>query len=210
MRNSILTSLLIAGLSSFVLEGNAQLTTTVTSEMDVGAAKPARKYAVGLMALSRIPVVNINYGFDEFRWSLYGGGVSLLRYSSNRTFWSAGFAYAVTPALNKQRILDIRISWDTLTNSPIQSELGTRTEVWKYSYYNVPIAFHHLLTKLKKTNLYVTGGVTLDWMRLNVREVTATYDGRFDILHYGDGFSKYRLPCRAGWNCTNRWARTGS
>ncbi len=111
--------------------------------------------------------------------------MSLLRYSSNRTFWSVGFAYAVTTALNQQRVPDIRVTWDTLTNFPIKSNLGTRKEVWKYSYYTMPIAFNHLLTKSKKTNLYVTGGVTLDWLRRNLREITATYDGRTNVPYYG-------------------------
>lgn len=186
MINNTLFLLTTVGIFTLpIFEGSAQSSATVIDKAEIGMVKPARKYAVGLMTLSRISVVNVNYQFDKSVWTLYGGGVSALRYSSNRTFWSVGFAYAGVVKLKQGIGPDIRITWDPNTNFPIQSNLGTRTEVWKYSYYTVPIAFHHLLTKSKRTNLYVTGGITLDWLRRNVREITATYDGRFDVPYSG-------------------------
>ncbi len=182
---NIVSLLVVLVLFGLFTEGQAQPISVSVDKSKAERFIPDRKYAVGLMAFSRVSVVDVNYGFDKFVWSLYGGGVSVLRYSSNRTFWSVGFAHAAVAKLTQEPGPDFRFIEDTSTNRLTNVRVGTQTTVWRGSYYTVPISFHHLLTKSRRTNVYITGGMVLDWARRHVLEITSTYDGRTDYPIYG-------------------------
>ncbi len=185
MMNNILLSVIIGLFTLSVFESSAQPAKVSVNKSNADRSISDRKYAVGVMALSRISVADVRYGFDKHLWLLNGGGIAALRYSSNRTFWSIGIAYAKVGQLTQEPGPDFRFIEDTSTNLFSEVRVGSQTTVWRGTYYTVPVNFHHLLTKSKRTNVYITGGVVLDLARRHVLEVTSTYDGRTDYPIYG-------------------------
>ena len=142
------------------------------------------QYGFGLISINRFARADINIGFNETIVGLYGGGISALRYSSKRMFWTVSLGYMLGQ-LNQQRVPDIRFEIDPTTGQYTQVRYGTRTEKWKFRYVTLPVSAHYLILSSKSINLYATGGISLDWIHRLNREITATHDGRFDYVSAG-------------------------
>ena len=154
------------------------------------------RYAVGLSAQIRQAAPTAGLGVEQSFWRTYGAGLSALRYTNKRLYWTVGLNYTVARE-NQERTLDIRFIFNPDTGQYEQQELGTKTEVWKYRYFSVPVGLNHLLFDTKSTNMYVAGSVIFDWLYRHKREVDATYDGRFDVISAGR-FADASVSLRGG------------
>ena len=156
------------------------------------------RYLVGLVAFTRFSPVQPSYAFEQDFWWMSGGGLSIIRRTSERLFWSSSLGYAAA-SLDQRNVPDIRNTYDPNTGLFSHQEiLGTRDEAWRYHYITLPVDLHYLLFDTKGTNICMSGGVVLDWLyRLN-REINATYDGRFDELTGAARFSDVSATARAG------------
>lgn len=154
------------------------------------------QYYVGLASFNRFSYTEVNLSFEQDLWAVHGGGVSVMRYTSERMFWSVSFGYAVAN-VNQERVRDIRVVLDPITNQYNEVEYGTRTEEWQYQYYTLPISLNYSLAQRKSTRMYATGGIDFDWIRRFNRAVDATYDGKFDYISAGR-FKDVSSTVRAG------------
>ena len=154
------------------------------------------RYGIGALSFVRYSPVRPNFAFEQDSWWMFGGGVSAVRYRSDRQFLSASVAYAVVQ-FDQLNVPDIRFIINPTTGQFEQQELGTRDETWTYGYITVPIDFHYLLFDNQTTNVYLSGGVVLDWVRRLKREITATYDGRFNDFS-GANIDDLSATVRAG------------
>ena len=158
---------------------NGQTATPIGNVSTVSA-----RYAIGLSAQVRQAPQSSSAGLQQAFWRMYGGGISALRYTSDRLFWNVGLSYT-TVNQTQEPVPDLRLVLNTSTNRYERVNLGTKTEQWKYQYLTVPISFNHLLFNKPNTNLYIAGGIVFDWLHWYKREITATYDGRVDVVTRG-------------------------
>ena len=171
--------LLLICCTTLIASTNGQTTTPIGNVSTVST-----RYAIGLSAQVRQAPQSSSAGLQQAFWRMCGGGVSALRYTSNRLFWNVGLSYTTVDQTQKP-VPDLRLVFNTSTNQYERVNLGAKTERWKYRYFTVPISFNYLLFNKPNTNLYVTGGVVLDWLYRYKREINATYDGRFDVVTRG-------------------------
>ena len=154
------------------------------------------RYAIGLSTQMRQAQSNINLGIKQEFWRAYNVGVSVLRYTNPRFFWTAGLGFT-TVNLDQERGPDIRYILNPTTNQYEETNLGTRTEKRKYRYFSLPIGFNYKVFDSNRTNLYISGSVILDWLHRYKREIDATYDGRLDRVYRGK-FNDVSTTLRGG------------
>ena len=143
----------------FVCNSHGQ---TFSEEQDsIASFNYLGRYAIGLSTAFRQAAPTAGLGVEQNFWRTYGIGLSALRYTTERLYWTVGLGY-MTAREDVERTRDIRLVLDPATGRYRQEELGTRTKVWKYRYFTVPIGLNYLLFNTRSTNLYVAGSVVFD------------------------------------------------
>lgn len=189
---------ILALLGSVLFESNAQSSQNIDSLISFELSRP--RYVIGVHPSLRLTspseVLGIN-ATQQFRRT-EGIDLSIIRFSHPRLFWSAGIGLSYANE-SYPNIIDTRWVYDEVTDEYELQDLGSKDEVHTYQCITLPISTNHLLLNRAGSNIYISGGVTLDWLYRFKIERNAEYDGISETIYKMGKFQRISATVHGGF-----------
>ena len=140
-------------------------------------AQSLEKYAVGLdLSTRQAGQTTVFSNAEQAFLRTHGIGVSVMRSSANRWFWHSGL-----------RVSWFRLAYDNIPDVRYAEtgnivRVGTRDQITTHTYLSLPLYLNYKLLNNKTINVYLRGGVLLDYLYQVKTKVNATYDGKWESV----------------------------